>query len=85
MPISVVICDRAMPDGSWQDILQHVGPESSTSLIVTARLADNHPWAEVLNLDGYDVMAQPFDAEEVTRVVGSAVRGRCPMASRATA
>ncbi len=39
------------------------------NLIVTSRLADEGLWAEVLNLGGYDVLAQPFDAEEVYRVV----------------
>src|SRR5262245_18331674 len=62
--VSVVICDRALPDGSWKDILKHVGPHWSTSLIVTERLADNYLWAEVLNLGGFDVLAQPFDGEE---------------------
>jgi len=78
-PDSVVICDGALPDGSWKDLLQHAGPRSSTRLIVTERLADNSLWAEVLNLGGYDVLAQPFDCEEVTRVVGSAVRARGSM------
>jgi hypothetical protein len=35
---------------------------------VTFRTADERLWAEVLNLGGYGVLAQPFDANEVKRV-----------------
>jgi FixJ family two-component response regulator len=43
-------------------------------LIVTSGLADAHLWAEVLNLGGYDVLAKPFDDQEVQRVVAGAWR-----------
>jgi FixJ family two-component response regulator len=41
-------------------------------LIVTSRLADAHLWAEALNLGAYDVLAKPFDATEVIRIVSVA-------------
>ena len=66
---AVVICERSLPDGDWRDLL-HKAPR----LIVTARDADDQLWAEVLNLGGYDVLAQPFDEVEVCRVVASAER-----------
>ena len=44
------------------------------SLIVTSRLADEYLWAEALNLGAYDMLAKPFDASEVVRVLGSAWR-----------
>jgi DNA-binding response OmpR family regulator len=73
--ISVVICDALLSDGSWKDLLAYIGQVGAPSvLVVTSRLADESLWAEVLNLGGYDVLAQPFDREEVTRVVRSAVR-----------
>jgi hypothetical protein len=31
-------------------------------------------WAEVLNMGGYDVLAEPLDSEEVTRVISAAAR-----------
>ena len=43
-------------------------------VIVTARLADDYLWAEVLNEGGFDVLAQPFDREEVIRVISAATR-----------
>jgi DNA-binding NtrC family response regulator len=65
----VVICESHLPDGSWKDLLEDAQP-----LIVTDRAADEALWAEVLNLGGFDVLAQPFDPTEVSRVVASAGR-----------
>jgi hypothetical protein len=67
--IPVVICESSLPDGDWKDLLS-----KAPRLIVTARNADDALWAEVLNLGGYDVLAQPFDEGEVSRVVASAGR-----------
>jgi DNA-binding NtrC family response regulator len=73
--ISVVISETLLPDGSWKDLLAFIWQiEASSVLVVTSKLADESLWAEVLNLGGYDVLAQPFDGEEVTRVVRSAAR-----------
>lgn len=65
----VVICESSLPDGNWKDLL-----DKAPRLIVTARTADEALWSEVLNLGGYDVLAQPFDATEVARVVVAARR-----------
>lgn len=67
---AVVICERDLPDGDWKRVLE--GFDSlpvRPNLIVTSRLANDELWAEVLNLGGYDVLAQPFDAHEVYRIV----------------
>jgi DNA-binding response OmpR family regulator len=54
-------------------VLEELGhlPEAPL-LIVTSRLADEHLWAEVLNLGGYDVLMKPFDRLEVLRVISLA-------------
>lgn len=68
--IAVVLCERDLPDGKWKDLLSQVAPLSDPPcLIVTSRVADEYLWAEVLNLGGYDVLAKPFDVQEVRRVV----------------
>jgi hypothetical protein len=73
--ISVVICEALLPDGSWKDLSGcMVRTKTYSVLVVTSAIADEFLWAEVLNLGGYDVLAQPFDREEVIRVVRSAVR-----------
>ena len=73
--ISVVISEAFLPDGTWKDLLACLArAKASSVLVVTSQVADESLWAEVLNLGGYDVLAQPFDREEVIRVVRSAVR-----------
>lgn len=68
IPPRVIVCERQLPDGDWRSILglaldlPHPPP-----VIVTCRQADEHLWAEVLNLGGYDVLAKPFDEREVLR------------------
>ena len=67
---AVVICERDLPDGDWKMVLDLFEDlPTRPNLIVTSRLADEALWAEVLNLGGYDVLQQPFDADEVCRVV----------------
>ena len=69
----VVLCEANLPDGSWKQLLAELERGSDPPyLIVTSRLADERMWAEVLNLGGYDVLAKPFDAVEIYRVVGFA-------------
>ncbi len=65
----VVICESDLPDGSWIDVLDAAMARPKPPIvIVTSRLSDDYLWAEVLNRGGYDVLVQPFDEEEVTRV-----------------
>ena len=67
---AVVICERHLPDGDWKLVLNRLESlPMPPNLIVTSLLANDELWAEVLNLGGYDVLAQPFDAQEVYRVV----------------
>jgi DNA-binding response OmpR family regulator len=46
--------------------------DSPPKLIVTSRLADERLWSEVLNLGGFDVLAQPFNPREALRCIGEA-------------
>jgi len=69
----VVLCEHALEDGSWKDVLELAASRPYPPLvIVTARLADERLWAEVLNLGGYDVLAQPLDRNEALRTIGLA-------------
>jgi DNA-binding NtrC family response regulator len=79
--VSVAICERDLPDGTWHALLEALAEIADRpKLIVCSRLADNVLWAEVLNLGGYDVLMAPFDQEEVLRVV-SVAAGRGPSGS----
>jgi len=39
---------------------------------VFSRLADECPWAQVLNLGGFDVLMTPFEPEEALRITFAA-------------
>lgn len=72
-PIAVVLCERDLPSGTWQELWEQVSTSPRPPfLIVTSRVADERLWAEALNLGAYDVLAKPFDRTEVTRVVSLA-------------
>ena len=71
--ISVIFCESLLEDGTWKSILGHLkGDDHAPLLVVTSRVADEHLWAEVLNLGGYDVLAKPFNPEEVRHVCTTA-------------
>jgi two-component system, NtrC family, response regulator AtoC len=75
--VSVVVCEPRLPDGNWRDMLRYTShAPNGPALIVTSNPGDEALWAEVLNLGGYDVLAQPFDQSEVARVITSAGRTR---------
>ena len=70
--IAVVLCERELLPGTWIDLLEHFNPlPKAPSLVVTSRLADDHLWAEALNLGAWDVLATPFNRTEVIRSVTS--------------
>jgi DNA-binding response OmpR family regulator len=71
--VSIVICEDDLFPGTWREMLKHIVQlDDPPLLIVTARLADERLWAEALNLGVQDVLATPFDATEVIRIVGIA-------------
>jgi DNA-binding NtrC family response regulator len=71
VPIIISECD--LLPGSWREMLEHISflPDPPL-LIVTSRLADDYLWAEALNLGAWDVIAKPFDATEVIRILSQA-------------
>ena len=73
--VGVVLSDCALPDGhsSWKDLLRVVeAAPPARPLIVTDRVADERLWAEVLNLGAYDLLAKPFQPEEVFHAISLA-------------
>jgi CheY-like chemotaxis protein len=64
--VAIIFCERDLPDGTWKDILSYTAELTDPpALIVTSILADEHLWAEVLNMGGHDVLAKPFREPEV--------------------
>ena len=69
----VVLTEAYLLDGDWKDVLGATWElEIAPAVVVTHRFADDRFWAEVLNLGCYDMLAQPFDAREVQRILTSA-------------
>jgi len=69
------VTERDLTLGNWKDVLAAIQQLPRTPLlIVTARLADELLWAEVLNLGGHDVLSQPFQVSELLWVLGNAWR-----------
>lgn len=72
-PFALVLCECNLCPGTWRELLdQLAGMDEAPFLIVVSRFADERLWAEVLNLGAFDVLAKPFEAGEVTRVLASA-------------
>ena len=70
---AIILCECKLPDGNWLEILDQIsGRSEKCFLIVTSTLADASLWAEVLNLGGYDLLAKPFNRQEVRHVLTSA-------------
>jgi DNA-binding response OmpR family regulator len=72
-PIPIVLSERDLLPGTWREVLAElVTLPDPPLLIVSSRNADEYLWAEALNLGAYDVLAKPFDVEEVVRVLSVA-------------
>jgi DNA-binding response OmpR family regulator len=79
----VVLCEETLSDGNWRNLLQALDIEGrGTRLIVASRRADDALWAEVLNLGGWDVLMEPFDLDEVQRVIESCHPEQTPAGDR---
>ena len=69
----MVLCERDLAPESWREMLEHLRQmDDPPLLVVISRLADERLWAEALNLGAHDVLAKPFDASEVTRILSLA-------------
>jgi|SRR5579884_556511 len=76
-PSVVLICDTALPDGTWVELLEQTqNLPSPPPVIVTARHADDDFWMEVLNRGGYNVLGKPFSEREVFEMISVAWRHR---------
>jgi DNA-binding NtrC family response regulator len=74
--IPVVVCETERTksrNANWREVLAQLQDlPHPPSLIVTSRLADERLWAEALNLGAYDVLAEPFNEDEVVRTITAA-------------
>lgn len=76
-PYSIVVVDCQLEDGSWREVLDITQASfGKPPLVVASTTADDYLWSEVLNLGGYNVLAKPFDREEVRWVLEHAYQDR---------
>ena len=66
----VIVCNRNLPDGTWEDILSATATQLvRPHLIVVSGDADERLRAEVLDMGGFGVLASPFEEGEVRRIL----------------
>ena len=72
--IAVIITERELKECNWKEVLAQVSslPPPLPRVVVASRQADDDLWSEALNLGAYNVLAKPFDGEEVFWVVSHA-------------
>src|ERR687897_2501546 len=59
--IALILCEHALPDGNWKDLLgQIVMIPEPPPLVVVADPDHQALWAEAINLGAYDVIAKPI-------------------------
>jgi DNA-binding NtrC family response regulator len=74
-----ILTEARLPDGHWRDALR-LARECSheVEVVVTDPQADGRFWEEAMGSGAYDLLAQPFYAPEVCRILSGACshRGR---------
>ena len=74
-PLEIVILDVSLMDGNWCDIFKFlVDYGISASVVVASEFADERLWSEVLWRGAYDLLVEPYEREEVQRVLEGALR-----------
>ncbi|MBI2820202.1 MAG: response regulator [Acidobacteria bacterium] len=66
--------DSELPDGSWRDVLQFiVASHAGCEMVVCSRCGDERLWAEVIQCGAFDLVPEPFETQEVLRIIHSAL------------
>ena len=72
-PVQAVVTDAVLHDGDWRRVLEIVEQgRRRIEVVVCSRLGDPKMWLDVLEEGGYDVLVEPFEHEEVQRIVEAA-------------
>lgn len=71
--VQVAVTDAVLRDGDWRQVLEIVAHgRRKIEVVVCSRLGDAKLWLDVLDEGGYDVLVEPFEHEEVWRIVEAA-------------
>jgi DNA-binding NtrC family response regulator len=64
----VLLYDRDWPNKEWRTAVQTFASSPRRSCVILAsRVADDYLWQELIRCGGYDLLAKPFRAADVTR------------------
>ena len=73
LQMQVVLTDTTLPDGDWREALDIVvEARPNVQVIVCSRIADPSLWIDVLEWGAYDLLVQPYQCEEVRRILEAA-------------
>jgi CheY-like chemotaxis protein len=69
-PTPLVICDRDLPGEGWREVLARIAAEpQAVCVLLASSVVDDYLWRQVIRHHGYDVVAKPFQPEELRRAV----------------
>ena len=70
----LLVADVELPDGTWQDLLQLLlESKRPCEMILCSRSGDDRLWAEALQCGAYDLLVEPYEQQEVHRIIESAL------------
>ncbi len=73
-PVSLVLCEEMLADGSYREILCEMGSiATKVPVIVVSRLADWDRYLEAMRWGAFDYLAYPCRPTEMESIVGSAL------------
>lgn len=73
----LLLADAELPDGNWRDLLGLLKKSRRPcDMVVCSRCGDERFWAEVLECGVFDLIPQPYDPQEILRIVRTALKTR---------
>jgi DNA-binding NtrC family response regulator len=73
--IELVITGLSLDDGNWCDVVRCVVDRGhNAQIIVSSPVASQTLWSEIIWRGAYDLLFEPYDFEEVARIVDGAFR-----------
>jgi CheY-like chemotaxis protein len=69
-PTPLAICDRDLSGEDWRDVLAKIALQpQAVCVLLASRVVDDYLWHQVIRHHGYDVVAKPFQPEQLRRAV----------------
>jgi len=74
-PVPVLLCPALLPDAAWSDLLHAIQVHPAPpKVLVYSSSTDSTLGCKVLEAGGYDLLATPFDRDQVLRTISLACR-----------